>query len=379
MADKDGSADLIAAIYDTILDPTRWDEITGRIVARTNSVSGSLAIQRGNSFELAAAHNMDPFYLEAYAKNWATNNPLELFKRSVPRGSLKTYTKVTQTDSFKASAYFNEFIRPQGWGDGVVACLDRGPASAGYFGIIRPPDRIWIEAQHWHLLETLVPHLQRALAVNRLFSYFLATADSLGQAFATAGFAVFLVTEDCRILFANPKAEELLRRRVGVLHGQGRLSAKDRTVSEHLQALVREGSNPMRGGGECGGTLVLRDANITRPLIAHVIPFAPVRTLAIIDCERPAAAVFVVDPGADLIGRVRLFATRFGLTVAETRVLAEIISGSGIQAAAEKLKMAEGTARTHAKHILAKTGTTRQTALIRKFFEESLPGFSSGC
>ena len=57
----------------------------------------------------------------------------------------------------------------------------------------------------------------------------------------------------------------------------------------------------------------------------------------------------------------------------ETRVLAEIIGGDGLLAAATKLKITEATARTHANRILAKTGTARQTELIRRFFETALP------
>jgi DNA-binding CsgD family transcriptional regulator len=42
--------------------------------------------------------------------------------------------------------------------------------------------------------------------------------------------------------------------------------------------------------------------------------------------------------------------------------------------AAAQLKITEATARTHAKRILSKTGTNRQTELIRRFFETVLPG-----
>jgi hypothetical protein len=41
---------------------------------------------------------------------------------------------------------------------------------------------------------------------------------------------------------------------------------------------------------------------------------------------------------------------------------------------AAKLKITEATARSHTNRILAKTGTTRQTELIRRFFEATLPG-----
>jgi DNA-binding CsgD family transcriptional regulator len=377
MVSSRGSADMIAAIYDAGLDPTRWDEVIGKIAGRTNSVSGSLAIRRADTIELAALHNMDPSYAEAYAKNWYKRNPLDTFKDSIAPGELRTYTEITQTDRFKASAYFNEFCRPQGWSDGLVACLGRGHSSSGFFGLVRSPERIWVEPADWRLLETLVPHLQRAVEVNRLLLRSTAITDSLGRAFEAAGFGILLVTEDCRILFANTKAEDFLRRRVGLQSSLGRLTARDRRIHERLQALVRRRSKSAQSGCD-GGTLELCREGEDRPLVAHVIPLSPVCTLAIIDLERPAAAVFLVDPTADLFARVRRFASRFGLTGAETRVLAEIISGSRIPAAAEKLKVTEGTLRTHAKRILSKTGSTRQAELVRRFFETSLPEAPSG-
>jgi DNA-binding CsgD family transcriptional regulator len=97
--------------------------------------------------------------------------------------------------------------------------------------------------------------------------------------------------------------------------------------------------------------------------------------------SRPAGrrpAVFLVDPAAGLGAQIQHFAASSGLTPAETRVLGEIIAGNGLLAAATRLKITEATARTYAKHILSKTGTNRQTELIRRFFETSLPGSPGG-
>jgi DNA-binding CsgD family transcriptional regulator len=52
----------------------------------------------------------------------------------------------------------------------------------------------------------------------------------------------------------------------------------------------------------------------------------------------------------------------------------ELVRGNGLLSAAAQLKITEATARTHAKRILAKTGTSRQTELIRRFFETTLLG-----
>lgn len=322
-------------------------------------------------------HNMDPLYLDAYAKNWFNNNPLDVFKESVSPGQIKAYTHITQTDTFTASAYFNEFVRPQQWGDGIIACLARGEASSGYFGIIRSPNRIWVEPAEWHLLETVVPHLQRAIEVQQLLSRSTMITDSLSTAFSAAGFGVYLVTKDCRILFCNAQAETMLRRCAGLRYSRGRLVATDHMISERLRNLVRGGTTTEHGDNDGGGTLELRRNEKGPPLIAHVIPLTPFRTLAFLDIERPAAAVFVVDPTAELFARVRNFAARFGLTGAETRALAEIIKGNTVLVAAKNLRIVEATARTHLKHILMKTGATRQTGLIRMFFETSLPGASS--
>jgi hypothetical protein len=46
MAILQGDGDLIAAIYDAIIDPSRWDEVVKRIVEGTKSFSGNLVFNR---------------------------------------------------------------------------------------------------------------------------------------------------------------------------------------------------------------------------------------------------------------------------------------------------------------------------------------------
>jgi hypothetical protein len=42
MAIRSSGDDLIAAIYDVIIEPSRWDEVVNRIVEATKSMSGGL-------------------------------------------------------------------------------------------------------------------------------------------------------------------------------------------------------------------------------------------------------------------------------------------------------------------------------------------------
>jgi DNA-binding CsgD family transcriptional regulator len=361
--------DLIAAIYDAIIDPSRWEEVVKRIVEATKSVSGGLLVLERNAAHLSATHNVDRFYANAYVEHWHQHNPLRAVEATVSPGELKTATHLFETETFRASAFFNEFLCPQGWADVVGVGLLRGPNSSGHLLVHRSPDAIWVEPKEWRLLETLAPHLKRAAEVHQLLARERAAKESLGAGVAAAGFAVFLLTKDCRVNFANAKAEDLVRRGVGLRYENERLAAATQTLTQCLHALAREAAQPDRAETDIGGTVELPCGENRPPLLAHVIPLAANRTVSIFDIERPAAAVFVVDPSSDFAAQIRRFGARFGLTPAETRVVGEIIGGNGLLAAAASLKITEDTARTHAKRIFSKTGTNRQTELIRRFFQ----------
>jgi DNA-binding CsgD family transcriptional regulator len=231
-----------------------------------------------------------------------------------------------------------------------------------------------MEPPEWKLLESIAPHLQRSASIHDMLSRAGAATDSIGAAVAAAGLAIFLLTEDCRIVVANARAEDLVRRGIGLRIERGRLAAATPSLTQRLRAFVCEAARPARGGGDIGGTLELSRGENHAPFLAHVIPLAANRTAAIFDVDRPAAAVFVLDPAAGIGVQVQRFASLWGLTPAETRVLSEIIGGNGLQAAAQRLKISRATARSHADRIFGKTGTNRQTELIRRFFEMSLPG-----
>jgi hypothetical protein len=217
MARSHGAGDLIAAIYDAIIDPSHWDEVVKRIVEATKSDSATLWIQQSDAVHFSATCNIDPFYTDAYVQHYHKINPLSAALRAAPiaPGDVRTATSISQTDSFKASAICNEYFRPQGWADFVAIGLLRAPKAFGNLHLHRSPDAIWVEPAEWQLLETLAPHLQRAAEIHQLLARERAAKDSLGAAVAAAGFAVFLLTEDCRVVFANAKAEEFIRRGIG--------------------------------------------------------------------------------------------------------------------------------------------------------------------
>ena len=360
--------DLIAAIYDAASDPSRWDEVVKGIVEATKSLSGNFLFRQPNAGSFTALYNVDPFFADAYVQTYQKSDPLRTLGWDISPGEVRACS-YTQTESFRASAYYNEFGRPQGWVNLVAVGLVREPNALALLVLTRSPAAASMDSAEWRLLETVAPHLQRAAKVHQILSRASEASASLGAAAAAAGFAIFLLNADCRVLFANSKAEDLARRQLGLRVERGRLRATNAALSHHLDALARRGARPAHADAEIGGTIELSHSENHPPLLAHVIPVAASRTASIFAMNHPAVVVFVVDPGANLDAAIQRFAARFGLTGGETRLLGELIGGNGLLVAATKLKIAEATARTHARRIFHKTETRRQSELIRRFFE----------
>jgi hypothetical protein len=77
MTGSHGGGDLIAAIYDAVTDPSRWDEVVKRIVEATKSFSGNLVLQQADAGSLTALYNVDPFFADAYSQTYHKNDPLK--------------------------------------------------------------------------------------------------------------------------------------------------------------------------------------------------------------------------------------------------------------------------------------------------------------
>jgi hypothetical protein len=180
MAKSHGDGDLIAAIYDAIIEPSGWDEVVKRIVEATKSESGTLWIQQPDAAHLSSTCNIDPFYTDAYVQHYHKINPLSAAAATIAPGEVRTATSISQTDSFKASAHYNEHVRPQGWADFVAVGLVRAPKTFGVLSLHRSPDAIWVESKEWHLLETLAPHLKRAAEIHQLLARERAAKDRSG-------------------------------------------------------------------------------------------------------------------------------------------------------------------------------------------------------
>ena len=165
-----------------------------------------------------------------------------------------------------------------------------------------------------------------------------------------------------RIIHANRAAEAMMREGKPIRSVGGVIQANLPAAGAELQAAVAMADGSEAALGKTG--LAVR---LTRPgeppVLAHVLPLkhgeARSRLL-----PKASAAIFV-GPVSVAANGAEAMAVAYDLTPMETRLLAELLAGQRLVEAAKAIGIAESTARTHLRGLLARTGASRQADLVR--------------
>ena len=220
--------DLIAAIYDAALDSERWPLVLDRLAETLGASAGTLIRQNLITAKgKMIATRVDPKFGQLYNDHYSSLNILPNRAGRPPVGTCLTDRMIVRREEFVRTEFYSDFMRP--WGFIISSVLKVHIFMEGDYEIYVSFGRSakygeW-EPSHLELLRRFAPHLHRTAAVSAILSGSRATIGSLAAAVATVGFAVFLVTEDCRILFANAKAE--------IISGDGlRAAAKKLKITE---------------------------------------------------------------------------------------------------------------------------------------------------
>lgn len=166
-----------------------------------------------------------------------------------------------------------------------------------------------------------------------------------------------------RVRFANELAQAICDETDGLsLRGSelvGTRMPDTARLDEALERAVVHGQSAM---------LRLARPSRKRPLSVSISPL-PAAAQAL-GPEAPAALVLISDPErVCAFPRERLMEA-YELTPAEARVTQLLLQGSATGAIARRLGIQLETARTHVRRVLAKTGTHRQSELIRQLLCE---------
>jgi DNA-binding CsgD family transcriptional regulator len=248
--------------------------------------------------------------------------------------------------------------------------IPMGGMEPAYVTFMRPKHKDPFEDREGTILETLVPHLQRALMLHLKMSQLRLNAEGLEAGLDAFGHAVFGLNREGRVVLSNRETEKIAASGDGLRLADSCLAATDPEEDNLLQAQLSEAvAAGARVSISSGGSLSLSRRSGRSSLRVTVIPY---QSHSLDHYGQLAALVFVGDPEAAPLSRSAVLRSFYGLTPTEARIADLLAGGNEVREVAARSGITLETARFHVKRVLSKTGTRRQTELVRLML--SLPG-----
>ena len=354
---------LIDSIYASALDVDLWPGTLAMLADLFDGTQATLYSHntRDRRADVHAQSGLDPAFLRSYVEHFGQLNPFVDRVAELAVGVSATAEDLVRRDVYHGGEFFNDWVRPQGCLEFITTNLfHRGDALSGITVLrgARAFDRH--EKALWGMLAS---HLRRALQVHRELYAARVVRDGAVETLDRLSIGALVVGAGSEVIFANVAAEAALRGGHGLRARGGRLCGETPSASGALDRAISAAAATGAGhGSHPGGVVVLpsRDGRSVPVLVSPLRVGAP-------PIDAPAVAALVLLGGErQPQARPEDLAKTFGLTAAESRLLSALVAGQSLSDHATAKGIAIETVRAHLRQVLAKTGTNRQSAAIRR-------------
>jgi len=268
------------------------------------------------------------------------------------------------------SPYIQKGLKLGGIVDVLTLFLIQTPTRVGMLALGRHEQDGILTEREIEAGRLLIPHVRRAVTISNVLDACTIEGARMAEVLDALRCAVLLTDERGAILHANRSADVMLRNGGPIQGIGGVLSAKTPSAAAELRTAVRLAAEDEARIGKTGLAIRLTESAMPA-VLAHVLPMhgGDLRTRL----QPEAAAAVFIGTAMDEQNDADAMAAAFGLTPAETRLLAGLLAGDTLTETAGALGIAATTARTHLDNIFAKTGVSRQAELMRLAARVSSP------
>jgi DNA-binding CsgD family transcriptional regulator len=270
---------------------------------------------------------------------------------------------------FEKTEFYNDFFKAGRYDVffQLGALVKAGQSGQAVLTLLREKSVGDFDAREVSCIQTLFPHLRRALEIA---GHIVGLQDAVrGMAGALATFDVAVIALDAtgRCCYANVLGERLLRSGDFLRISGNVVGAGSTSDSSALHQLIKNATSKAWDASPLGGYVTLHVG--ARTLHVSVVPLAN----AALDLPNQARVLLTAfSPEAAPLNRERALRVLFRLTAAEVRVSMLLLQGMEPKEISAQTHTTYETVRFQLKTIFQKTGTRRQSQLVRLFSQ--LPG-----
>ena len=370
---------ILASLHEAMLDDAHWPATSALVDEFLGTVGNAILVGEGPEDDVrilfAALHyrgqrrpDLERDYLDNYHP-WDECVPRV---RKLPDGKLVHVTDLLTEPELKTSRAYNEYSPRSNTQNSLVVRLD-GPDGSHISWIICDP----VQPGDWSSARTervacLLPHIRQFVQVRQA----LANAGVLGEPLAglldNTRLGVIQLGRRGRIIEANDRARDILRRGDGLFDQGGFLRARLPSDNARLEGLLAQ-VLPRYGEAASSGSLTVRRPPGLPRLVVHLSPVAA-RQMDF-GLKSVAALVLVVDPASRPRIDPVLVAAALDLTPSQSQVAVMLTQGRSVHDIAATTGRQPSTVRQFLKQIYNRRNLTGRADLVRLVLSLSdLPG-----
>jgi DNA-binding CsgD family transcriptional regulator len=373
---------LLELLYDAAVDPRRWQAF---LDALSSPFGGANGILYEYNYDLMRAEfsfgfGNDPAYISSYIDHFQHINPYQYLSRNAPVGIARmTSSLAIDVESVLRSEFYNDWMRPQGIAaDHIGLLIRRGAASHATFGMA-PAQNLLTKHSDKYIrhLTMLIPHITRALEINRITGHALnaqkRAEQVAGVTLEAFDAAAFVLTAQGRVIRMNARGEAMARGRTVLgLDSSGTLQATHHPSNALLSAIMKRlTASTIAGRSQASdGPLRLPSIASGDTYLAWLLAVQPDSGIATPDTfagphtTRPMLLVLVQSEATRSPINPREIETVFNLSTAEARLVSALAAGRSTTQFAESAGLSQNTVRNQLASVFAKTETRRQAELV---------------
>lgn len=363
----DRLADCIEALYDAVGDDGRFRGALGSFCAHFDAAGAIYLLPPGDQgADTVATEVVPPALLTEYHSHFFAHDSWRLAGQAqgvVVPGFVTRGCDLVDPEVLRLSYFWREFLVPCQTKDiltGVIAPPDPDSAQCAFVSFLRSAAQPgWFDPSLVQRLREVLPDLGRALRLHRRLAPQVALAHTLEGMFEELDVPMLFLDARGHLLRANRQAQaaceggHALQCTLG-----GSLMARTHLGWQPLARLmagldqVPTVRHMLHGEGDVPVALTLRQVHGSAPML-----------LAGPEGETVHAVATLRTAAADVVGAL---ARHYGFTPAELRTAQHLLDGLPAERIAALAGVKLSTVRTHIGHLLAKTGTRRQTELVAR-------------
>ncbi|WOH47319.1 helix-turn-helix transcriptional regulator [Bradyrhizobium sp. sBnM-33] len=358
----------VDAIYEAATDPSKWPAALGAIADCFGDVGAVLVWRRDDgSFGTIVSDTLIDAQRDYEESGWANRDIRAT--RATERGYFFNGVPITDRhlcspDEIRNDPCYTQFLAKQGLGWVAGIAVSPEPHVGVLVSVQRDSSRkSEFSDDELGLLVIIGRHIEKSLRLSiRLLDAEL-TRLGLGEALARIGIGVFSLDSLGRVVFSNPAGRRLIGDELHLVQDRLRIGSGStrEAIDEAITHTLRGYRHDLVAEPK---PLLVHSLNSNRRLVIYLLPIGTRTSLAEEFLTNTRAIVLVIEQKLDEPPDPTLVRDVLGLTLGEARIAALVGSGLPPREAAERLGIAEDTARNLLKRVFSKVGVSRQSELV---------------